>query len=437
MPIFPNSPEWIRLECGSLAWEEFGRLRLLHTSDWHLGHRLHGQDRVAEHDAFLEWLLTTLESRGVDVLLITGDIFDNANPAPAVLKTWYGFLARLKQRLPRLQVVVIGGNHDSPGRLDAANPVLDALDITVIGGVPRHESGLFDAADMTIPLKDASGKVAAWCGAMPFIRVADLPPMAHTPGDDRYIEGVRFMYRRLAVHLFKQVEPGQAVVFTGHCQMAHTVISEDSERKILGSRHALPADVFPPRAAYVALGHLHRAQRVDGREDIRYAGSPIPLSLRERDYEHQVLLLDFAGDQIASLEKLNVPRTRPLMVLPADEPEAVLTAIEALPERDETVPFEQRPLLGVTLRLALPRPGIRKTIEEAMAGKQAVLLKIDVTYPERDPEPSGETSLEYLRELEVEQVFLRRWRQVHDEDPPAEMTTLLGHLLQKVHGEER
>ena len=408
-------------------------MRILHTSDWHLGHRLHQQDRRHEHDAFLDWLLVTLGERAVDVLLITGDIFDSANPGPAVLETWYRFLARVSGQLPRLQVVVIGGNHDSAGRLEAANPLLAALNITVVGGVPRDESGLFDPADLAIPLKDGDGRVAGWCGAMPFIRVADLPPMAQEPGQDRYLEGVRFMYRRLAVHLFKQAQPDQAVILTGHCQMAHTVISEDSERKILGSRHALPADIFPERAAYVALGHLHRAQRVDGREDMRYAGSPIPLSLRERDYQHQVLLVEFAGAALAGVEAVAIPRSRSLLVLPPAEPEQILAEIAELPERDETVPEFQRPLLGVTLRLALPRGGIRKQVEEAMAGKQAILLKIGVEYSEGAEQER--VPAERLSELKADEVFARRYRQIHDREPSAELCTLFAHLVERVQGE--
>ncbi|NPC81309.1 exonuclease subunit SbcD, partial [Pyxidicoccus fallax] len=101
-------------------------MRLLHTSDWHLGHTLYDVSREAEHAAFLDWLLETLEAESVDALLVAGDIFDTANPSAEAQAAWYHFVARARRRLPRLDVVVIGGNHDSAARLDAPDPLFAA-----------------------------------------------------------------------------------------------------------------------------------------------------------------------------------------------------------------------------------------------------------------------------------------------------------------------
>ena len=101
-------------------------MRLLHTSDWHLGQSLHNFERHYEHQRFLDWLLDTVVSERADALLIAGDIFDNANPSSASQKQLYRFLQRARERVPHLNLIVIAGNHDSPGRLEAPGPLLEA-----------------------------------------------------------------------------------------------------------------------------------------------------------------------------------------------------------------------------------------------------------------------------------------------------------------------
>ena len=149
-------------------------MRLLHTSDWHLGHTLYDTSREAEHTAFLDWLLDTLEAQKVDALLVAGDIFDTANPSAEAQASWYQFVARARRRCPRLDIVVIGGNHDSAARLDAPDPLFAALDVRVVGGLPRAQ-GVVDLERLLVPLRDAQGEVGAWVAAVPYLRPADLP----------------------------------------------------------------------------------------------------------------------------------------------------------------------------------------------------------------------------------------------------------------------
>jgi exonuclease SbcD len=101
-------------------------LRLLHTSDWHLGHALHGVDRTYEHERLLAWLVEAVERESVDAVLVAGDVFDAANPPTEAQALWYRFLAEAWRRVPHLQIVAIGGNHDSAARLDSTDPARDA-----------------------------------------------------------------------------------------------------------------------------------------------------------------------------------------------------------------------------------------------------------------------------------------------------------------------
>ena len=169
-------------------------MRLLHTSDWHLGHSLHGRSRDPEHWVLLAWLLEQISLHRVDALMIPGDIFDSANPPAAASKAWYDFLATARRRHPNLDIVVAGGNHDSAARLDAPGTLLRSLDVFVVGGVPRTTDGAIDHEAMCIPLTDADGEIAAWVAAVPFLRPADLPRVPVTPEQDPLVEGVAQVY---------------------------------------------------------------------------------------------------------------------------------------------------------------------------------------------------------------------------------------------------
>ena len=123
-------------------------------------------------------MLDTLVAQEIEGLLIAGDIFDNANPSAASQKQFYQFLQQAKMRVPHLQIVVIAGNHDSAGRLEAAEPILASMDITVAGHIVRTDSGEIDFAKVVVPLKNRAGEIAAWCLAIPFLRPGDVPRIA-------------------------------------------------------------------------------------------------------------------------------------------------------------------------------------------------------------------------------------------------------------------
>lgn len=169
-----------------------GRLRLLHTSDWHLGQMFFGYDRGTEHQCFLDWLLAALVEQRIDVLLIAGDIYDQAHPAASTQRQFYAFLVAARQRCPKLQIVVIAGNHDSPARLEAPGPLLDELGITMVGHYPAQQ-----AEQLILPLTDGQGHTVAWCLAVPYLRPSDLPQRS-ADGADSYVSGIADVYARLS-----------------------------------------------------------------------------------------------------------------------------------------------------------------------------------------------------------------------------------------------
>lgn len=287
-------------------------MKVLHTADWHLGQRFQGgHERIEEQQYFLDWLLAVIDRHGVEVLVVAGDVFDTGNPPAAALELYYSFLARLRGSASCHDVVIVGGNHDSPATLNASASLLKALRVHVVGGVPTR----FEDQCIPLPSAEAPRLVVA---AVPFLRDADVRRAVAGESTDereaRVREGIAAHYRRVGECVGSWRNKGVPVLATGHLFAAGGIESKDSERLIhVGSLGQITADAFPTAFDYVALGHLHRPQRVGGTEHIRYSGAPIPLSFSETEHPQQVVLLTFDGPQMPTIEPLDVPCARRLV----------------------------------------------------------------------------------------------------------------------------
>lgn len=293
-------------------------MKLLHTSDWHLGQRFINRERSEEHERALQWLLTVLREQAVDLLIIAGDVFDTGNPPNYALRQYYRFLTQVRDTGCR-HVLVIGGNHDSPATLNAPQELLHALDIRVFGCVPRNAEGEVDYAAELLPLHDAAGQLQAVVAAVPFLRDRDLKySQAGETSAEREAavkQGIAEHYAQLAEHLQNNDVPEVPFIATGHLFAAGAALS-DSEKTIhVGNLGQLSAAQFPELFDYVALGHLHQPQQVGGCQHIRYSGSLLPLSFKENPSSKQVLLVEFVGKRLQKVTPLPLPVWRPLVRL--------------------------------------------------------------------------------------------------------------------------
>ena len=399
-------------------------MRLLHSADWHLGQTLHGVSRDHEHGLFLDWLLGQLEEHAVDVLVVAGDVFDGQNPPVGAQRLLYRFLARARRLRPALTVVLIAGNHDSGGRLEAPSPLLDELGVHVVGA-------LGDPGRLVVPLPGPDGETAAWCAAVPYLRLSDLEitEAAEAGGPDPVVEGVRAVYNRVFEAARTRRQPGQALIATGHCYMAGGALSELSERRILGGNlHALPADLFPADVDYVALGHLHRAQRVGGREAVRYSGSPLPLALSEAGYRHQVVLATFREGALAGLDTLPVPRFVQILRL-SGRPEQLPALLAALPQAADRRERDGWPLLELTVSLERPEPGLRAAVDELLAGRAVRLVRLATESGGDGRSLADGAGAVALATLAPEDVFRRCWQRSHRAEPAPEHLAAFHELL--------
>jgi len=404
-------------------------MHIIHTSDWHLGHQLLGISRQFEQQQFLDWLFEQLVTQKVDALLVAGDIFDSANPPAWAWQLLYRFLARVKQQLPQLDLVLVAGNHDSPSKLDAPDQLFQAFDIHLIGSLPRLADNQLDFERLIVQLTNSDGDIAARVAAVPFLRAGDLELSSiDDQTDDKLIAGVERIYQQLATKITELNQPNQASIALGHAYMVSSQISEMSERRILGgNQHALPIDMLTQGYDYAGLGHLHRPQQLGG-EAVYYCGSPIPMSLAEIDYKHQVKLLEFSNGELINVEPLLIPRTVDMIRVPKKPlplPE-VLTQLAALNLDDK--PLEQQPLLEVLVLLEQPQAMLRDKIAEAIADKAVRLVKITTSYLNASTN-AADYPTELLNQLEPEQVFSLKYLAQFNDKPPQKYVQAFSELL--------
>ena len=382
-------------------------MRILHTSDWHLGQHFMGKSRESEHQAFIEWLLTTIDEQSVDAVIIAGDIFDTGTPPSYARSLYNRFIVELKNTRCR-HLIVVGGNHDSVSTLNESRELLAHLNTTVIGGVAA------DPDDQLVVLTEADGSEGAIVCAIPFIRPRDvLESRAGDSGSDKHqalLNAMQNHYQSIFSRAEKKGcelagEAGLPIIATGHLTTVGGQLSESVRELYIGTLTGFPASAFPP-ADYIALGHLHRAQRVSGYNHIRYSGSPLPLSFDETGNQKQVLLVDFAQSREPDIQALDVPVFQRLASLKGS-----LSTIES--EFDTLLKNTNEESLWLEVEVGSDdyvsdlQNQVMALIEEKSEGRSVSVLRITRKRQSRGPGLTAGNN-ETLAELKVEDVFSRR-----------------------------
>ncbi|OCQ21486.1 exonuclease sbcCD subunit D [Pseudoalteromonas luteoviolacea] len=334
-------------------------MKVVHTSDWHLGQQFYEHSRYTEHQAFLDWLCQELVLVEADLLIVSGDIYHTATPPAASEQQLYTFIKQVKTLLPDLHIVIIAGNHDSANRIETAKPLLLQFDTHVVGRFDKHNPHEV-VKTLTMPVGTVN------VVAMPFLRSADI---THLDNDQSsYAHAVKLAYDSAYASIGERDAP---IIAMGHLHAKGGDISGDSERNItIGGFDSIHADVFGELPDYVALGHLHKAQKVANNDCIRYSGTPMPMSFAERNYKHQVVLVEFEKSEVKAVSARYVPRHKEVILLP-EKGGATLTelceAINALDLPDsESAP---KPYLRLRLNANETDSQFRHKIEQALENK--------------------------------------------------------------------
>lgn len=304
-------------------------MRILHTSDWHLGRPLEERDRIDEQRALLGEIAAMLDEHRVDLLLVAGDVFDTVNPPAAAEQLFYDAVEEMSHG-GRRAVVVLAGNHDSPERLVAASPLAERHGISLLGlpgdvlplqderpGLVRRVAAGPAYLELAIP-----GLPHGVCiAALPYPSEARLRTVLAPSLDEREQQAAYALHvARVFDGLSRSFRPDAVNLAASHLFVTHGR-ETGSERPIqLGGACAVPASAFPAGAHYVALGHLHRPQEVpDAPAPTRYSGSPMACSFAEADHGKSVVLVEAEPGKPARVQTLPLTKGRPLAVWDAAE----------------------------------------------------------------------------------------------------------------------
>ena len=294
-------------------------MKILHTSDWHIGRVLYDRKRYEEYEAFLEWLAGLIDSEDIDVLLVAGDVFDSSTPSNRAQELYYRFLCRMAAA-PNRHVVVTAGNHDSPSFLNAPKELLKFLNIHIIGCVSES------LEDELVVLSKPGHELELIICAIPYLRDRDIRTAeageSMEDKERKIIEGIRNHYRLVyeaARDKNSRLKTPAPIVALGHLYTAGgwTVDGDGVRELYIGSLIHVGTDVFPEYIDYLALGHLHIPQTVGGSDFIRYSGSPLPIGFGEAKQEKSVVLIDFS-DKKPEVTTIPVPRFQELKTIKGD-----------------------------------------------------------------------------------------------------------------------
>lgn len=404
-----------------------GAFRILHTSDWHLGRSLYGRKRDEEFTQFLDWMARTVQEREIDVLIVAGDVFDTATPGNRAQAQYYQFLHQMVTSACR-HIVIVAGNHDSPSFLNAPAELLSAFDVHVIGQARDNVS------DQVLVLRDPLGEPALLVCAVPYLRDRDVRSV--TPGesmqdkDANLIAGIRAHYEAIAqtaISIRAGLECDIPIVATGHLYTSGgQVVEGDGVRDLyIGSLGQVHASIFSDVFDYVALGHLHVPQVVDGQSRIRYSGSPLAMGFGEARQQKFVYQVTFGRDSASErfqpiVDSIAVPVFQRLRQVRGDLA-SIMGQIEVLCDQQDAcwieVLYEGQEIVT----------DLRHRVEQAVADSPVEVLRVKVN-ARSNPVIRAVREQETLEDLTPMDVF-ERCMQTYE--VPEQQRTEMRHTYQE------
>lgn len=402
-------------------------VRFFHTSDWHLGQFFYGHSRQYEHEQFLAWLLTQIQEKQPNALLIAGDIFDVINPASSAQKQLYQFLADAHSLAPNMQTLMIAGNHDSGYRIEQVEPLLEKYNAKTVGVIHKRADGQLDLDRLLTPIYDDQQHIAAWCLTLPFLRPAEITGInEHTASSQN---AIAYLHQELIAEAKKRKTPDQALILMSHAHMQGGETSDSERPIVIGNEEALPASLFDEAIDYVALGHLHKPQKVT-QAHIRYSGSPIPLSFSEINYKHQIAVVQLnpalQDEARFQLETAYIPRSLQLHKIKGELNE-VFAQLKALPQ-GEIADIDRREYVDIEYHtLTPPQPNLRHLLEQALPPNRYRLVRISRQYLKSEQQENTNRTVN-MEPPTPEKLFQQIWQKHGYSDDPAVLQDFM-HLV--------
>lgn len=382
-------------------------MRILHTSDWHIGHKLYERSRTEEHRQFLEWLLEVIKSKEVELLLVSGDIFDSALPSAESVDLYYQFLFRLYEETDA-SAIIIAGNHDSTVRLSAPRKFLEMARINVIGRLPNQLSEcIVSFSDFHVV-------------ALPYIPESDV--LSHVSFESKVDASVRYRQaiKKIYSECLSKIADEKPVILMGHFFL-YGGEKSDSERTIqIGGTQSIRKTDLPSNLCYTALGHLHRPQRLKNTEyPVVYSGSPLPMNFKEATYNQKLYILDLENQARGShsdiqITEIDVPVFKKL--------ESVIGTYENLILKANFGDWTGK-YIEVKLKLNSPKIGVGDEIRQIFAKQGGEVLVVEAQLV--DYKGDNFFSAEDIKTKSPEEIFVEFYNQEYGEENKEELGELM------------
>lgn len=376
-------------------------MRILHSSDWHLGHQLMNHDRKEEHQAFLKWLIDIIDEQKVDILLLSGDVFDSCVPPNYAQQMYFDFLSDIQTSYCK-NVIITGGNHDSISHLEAPKKILKQYNIHVIGGITQNPD------DLVIKI-EKNDKLSAIICAVPYLREKDV---RISRAGENY-EEKHLSYKNGLIQYFNNIynqakeisrDENVPIIGMGHLFITGSETSEGERDLFVGGLGEMQIKDFPD-FSYIALGHLHKAQKVGGCDTIRYSGSPIPLSFSEAKNQKQIVLLDI--DNHFKIQNIPIPIFQTLKTIKGKF-DFIINSLMEYPNENNN-----EKSVWVEIEIDGPRSDFHQSkIEEVISDKSVEILA--VKYKKYKYRSSDDENIE-IQEFTPKRLFNEYLNQEHIE----------------------
>ena len=414
-------------------------MRIIHTSDWHLGQHFYGKSRAREHQQFLNWLVEQSQSQQIDAIVVAGDIFDTGTPPSYAREMYFDFIAKLHQ--VQCQLVVLAGNHDSVAMLSESQNLLQQLSTRVISAVSE------DIDQQVFVLKSLKTQQQAVICAIPFIRPRDI---VKSYAGQSAGEKQRSLQQAISLHYQHLFEHAQVlsnanlidgnrlpIIATGHLTTIGATTSDSVRDIYIGTLEAFPASEFP-NADYIALGHIHRPQKVTKSDHIRYCGSPIALSFDEAKTQKNIVIVEFENGEFSNVELSNIPCVQPLAMVKtnleslSDDVAAVVNDNQALEGLDST---NEKIWLDIEIESAEYLQDLTARIEQIIKELPVEVLLVRRSKKARQQMPSQQEKIT-LSELSVQEVFdarmtLEEWQNEEQQNRKKRLNSLYLNIAEQ------
>lgn len=396
-------------------------MKIIHTSDWHLGHLLYEHDRTEEQKHFLDELADIVAREQPDAMVVCGDVFDRIVPDTTAQEMYADGLLAIRKACPQMAIVVTAGNHDSKSLLDANGRLWELAGVRVIGQVERRDDGKIDVDRHIIEIKDKGFIVAA-----PHIYEKGYPKLGDEDADAA--KRKEDFFRMLLEETSRRNTARLPVVLTAHLAIDRC---DTRGHDFIGGVETTALNVFGSSYDYLALGHIHRRQTMSSVAPVaHYCGAPIAISFDE-DCDHGVDIVEINAGQIPEIRQIPIENIYPLINIP-EEPVAFESALKELGELGENVDGYVR--VNILDDGTCPADANEKA-RMVLVGKRAKYCCVNRVKPVRETkETDSETGydIESFDKVDPRDVAMQYYKNAHGVDMPEEMAALLDEVIEAV-----